>query len=87
MSVAIVEMGHELGWSMEERGQVMAAFFYGYIVSQIPGGWAGKKFGYKNVLTTTATGWCACSQNVSVGICISYLRSHLLHRNAAVGLS
>ena len=35
----------------------MSAFFYGYILSQIPGGSLGRRFGHKRVLTWAASGW------------------------------
>lgn len=35
ISVAIVEMGQDLGWTLQQRGVVLASFFYGYILSQV----------------------------------------------------
>ncbi|KAI6648921.1 solute carrier family 17 (anion/sugar transporter), member 5, isoform CRA_b [Oopsacas minuta] len=34
-------------WSDEEQGWVLAAFFYGYLLTQIPGGWLSTYFGGK----------------------------------------
>ena len=43
ISVAIVEMGEDLGWTLQERGVVLASFFYGYILSQAGAcGWVGR---------------------------------------------
>ena len=57
ISVAIVHMADEYGWTMQERGGPMSAFFYGYICSQLPGGWLGSQIGYKQALTVAASAW------------------------------
>lgn len=51
ISVAVVEMAKEFGWSLEERGRLLSAFFYGYILSQLFGSWLGDRYGYKRVIT------------------------------------
>eukprot|EP00049_Salpingoeca_infusionum_P011253 m.193539 g.193539 ORF g.193539 m.193539 type:complete len:153 (-) comp14881_c0_seq6:3913-4371(-) len=58
LSVAIVEMSDEFGWSNGKTTIVLSSFFYGYIVTQLPGGWLATRFGAKyvygfGVLTTT----------------------------------
>lgn len=51
LSVAIVAMStpEEFGWGSETQGMLLATFFYGYIVTQIPGGWLSNRFGGKKV--------------------------------------
>ena len=39
MSVAVIPMAEELGWSALDRGLVNSAFFWGYSLTQIPAGW------------------------------------------------
>ena len=39
----------ELEWSKELRGYVLSSFFYGYIVTQVPGGWLAARYGGKHV--------------------------------------
>ena len=39
----------EFEWSKEMRGHVLSSFFYGYIVTQIPGGWLAAQLGAKYV--------------------------------------
>ena len=34
-------------WSTEEQGLLLGSFYYGYIISQIPGGYWAEKFGAK----------------------------------------
>ena len=66
LSVAIVDMVHnkttrhpngsayameaEYNWDSTTRGIVLSSFFYGYIVTQIPGGYLAVKFGGKRTL-------------------------------------
>ena len=39
----------ELEWSKKLRGYILSSFFYGYIVTQIPGGILATKYGGKHV--------------------------------------
>ncbi len=43
MSVAVLPMSKDLGWTGFERGLVNSAFFYGYAATQIPAGWVSTK--------------------------------------------
>ncbi|KAK7080765.1 hypothetical protein SK128_016127, partial [Halocaridina rubra] len=36
-------------WDENVQGLVLAAYFYGYIVTQVPGGWVAEKFSAKHV--------------------------------------
>ena len=45
MSVAVIPMAEELGWSALDRGLVNSAFFWGYSLTQIPAGWVSTKCG------------------------------------------
>ena len=47
ISIAIVHMAEEKNWTMSERAAPMSAFFYGYIVSQLPASWFGRKVQYE----------------------------------------
>lgn len=38
-------------WEKEIQGHILGAFFYGYLVSQIPGGLLAERFGGKWILT------------------------------------
>lgn len=39
MSVAVIPMSREFGWSAVDRGWVSAAFFWGYTATQTPAGY------------------------------------------------
>lgn len=44
MSVAVIPMAEELGWSNTDRGIVSSAFFWGYSLTQIPAGYISTKW-------------------------------------------
>ena len=44
MSVAVIPMAEELGWSATDRGLVSSAFFWGYALTQIPAGFVSTKY-------------------------------------------
>lgn len=54
MSVAVIPMAKELGWSATERGLVSSAFFWGYSLTQIPAGWVSTR-----CVAGAAEGWAA----------------------------
>uniref|UniRef100_A0A453LLN4 Major facilitator superfamily (MFS) profile domain-containing protein n=2 Tax=Aegilops tauschii subsp. strangulata TaxID=200361 RepID=A0A453LLN4_AEGTS len=45
LSVAIIPMSHQYGWSSSTAGLVQSSFFWGYALSQLPGGWLAKLIG------------------------------------------
>jgi ACS family sodium-dependent inorganic phosphate cotransporter len=50
ISVAIIPMAEEYGWDIAQRSRVLAAFFAGYLLTQILGGWLADRVGGKRVL-------------------------------------
>eukprot|EP00741_Cyanophora_paradoxa_P002185 tig00000553_g2118.t1 len=58
LSVAIVALSRENGWSPATSGAILGAFFYGYILTQIAGGYLSHRIGGKKVL---AGGMALCS--------------------------
>eukprot|EP00039_Didymoeca_costata_P006349 m.89445 g.89445 ORF g.89445 m.89445 type:complete len:485 (-) comp13221_c0_seq1:395-1849(-) len=48
-------MASEYNWSHVQRGTLLSSFFNGYIVAQIPGGYASTKFGGWKVLLFSVT--------------------------------
>jgi MFS family permease len=45
LSVAIIPMSHQYGWNSSTAGLVQSSFFWGYALSQLPGGWLAKLIG------------------------------------------
>lgn len=50
LSVAVVDMATDLAWDNSFKGVVLSSFFYGYITTQIPGGFLACVYGGKWVL-------------------------------------
>ncbi|KAK7330027.1 hypothetical protein VNO77_24212 [Canavalia gladiata] len=57
LSVAIIPMSHQFGWNSSTAGLVQSSFFWGYALSQLPGGWLAKIFGGRNVLEIGVLIW------------------------------
>ena len=57
ISVAIIPMSAELGWSATTQGTVLSSFFVGYLLTQIAGGRLADRFGGKIVLAGGVLLW------------------------------
>ena len=57
ISVAIIPMAEEFGWSDTQRGLVLSSFFVGYLVTQVIGGSLAARFGGKIVLGFGVVWW------------------------------
>jgi ACS family sodium-dependent inorganic phosphate cotransporter len=57
ISVAIIPMAKDFHWSPTVIGLVQSSFFYGYLVSQLPAGYASSRFGGKSVLSVGVGLW------------------------------
>ncbi len=57
ISVAIIPMSADLGWSATTQGTVLSSFFVGYLLTQIAGGWLADRFGGKVVLAGGVLLW------------------------------
>jgi ACS family sodium-dependent inorganic phosphate cotransporter len=67
MSVAIIPMAAEFGWSASTAGAVQAAFFAGYLATQIPGGYASARVGGATTLPLGVALWSAATAAVPAG--------------------
>ena len=50
LSQAMIPMSIHYGWEEAIQGHIFAAFYYGYLITQIPGGWVSQMFGSKYVI-------------------------------------
>eukprot|EP00111_Clytia_hemisphaerica_P020421 TCONS_00060179-protein len=50
--------GGEFNWNQNQQGIILSSFFYGYLLTQVPGGWLSMKFGGKIVLGLGVLGTC-----------------------------
>src|SRR5262249_33265936 len=57
MSVAIIPMAEEFKWDQTTRGIVLSSFFYGYLATQVLGGWLADRYGGKVVLGCGGLWW------------------------------
>ena len=61
ISIAIIPMANDFGWSSTISGLVQSSFFYGYLLSQIPGGYATSRFGGRKILPLGVGLWSAAT--------------------------
>eukprot|EP00899_Mesostigma_viride_P006938 jgi/Mesvir1/16245/Mv08496-RA.2 len=57
MSVAIIPMSHQMGWDQTTAGVVQSSFFWGYALSQVPGGWLAQRLTGLPVLRMGVVAW------------------------------
>ena len=88
ISVAIIPMAKAFGWSPTVAGLVQSSFFWGYMVSQIPGGYVNSRYGGRTVLPIGVGLWSGATAAVPVlagtipGACLC----SPLARNQCLGL-
>ena len=64
-------------WSKELRGHVLSSFFYGYLITQVLGGWLASRYGGKHVfgvgilVTVIATMLVPVAARAHVGLLIA----------------
>lgn len=64
MSVAILPMAQDFGWSPSVSGIVQSSFFYGYMLCQLPGGYLSSKIGGRKVLPAGVALWSLATAGV-----------------------
>ena len=84
MSVAIIPMAHDFGWSPTTSGLVQSAFFAGYALTQVPGGYQAAKRGGAVILPLGVALWSMATAAVPLAADTGALPLLLLCR-AAVG--
>ncbi|KAL3151747.1 hypothetical protein ABBQ38_012724 [Trebouxia sp. C0009 RCD-2024] len=83
ISVAIIPMAEDFGWSSTVSGLVQSSFFFGYMLSQIPGGYIIAKKGGRKVLPIGVGLWSLATAAVPV---MAGTMPGLFLSRAAVGL-
>lgn len=64
ISVAIIPMAQDFGWSPTVAGLVQSSFFYGYALTQIPGGYVTSRIGGRKVLPAGVSLWSVATAAV-----------------------
>ena len=72
LSITIGTIGEELGYTNPQKGLALGAFFIGYIIPQVPGAWAARRFGGWSVLAIS-------SALSSIGILVTPVCAHNSH--------
>ena len=57
MPIAVIPMAVELDWSLVQRSLVLSSFAYGYILTQLPGGWIATRLPPLRLLLVAVSGW------------------------------
>lgn len=57
MNYAVVSITGDLQLDASSTGIILSAFFLGYAIMQIPGGWLADKFGAKRILLLAVIMW------------------------------
>lgn len=83
ISVAIIPMAKEFGWSPTVAGLIQSSFFWGYMASQLPGGFAVNRLSGRRVLPAGVAVWSAAT--AAVPLCSSTINLLCLSR-AFVGV-
>lgn len=66
ISVAIIPMADDFGWSSTVSGLVQSSFFFGYMLTQIPGGYIIAKKGGRKILPLGVGLWSLATAAVPV---------------------
>jgi MFS family permease len=59
ISISLALIGKEFSLSPSVMGVVLSAFFVGYSIMQLPGGWLADKFGSKKIIVISLLFWSA----------------------------
>ncbi|KXZ44588.1 hypothetical protein GPECTOR_65g206 [Gonium pectorale] len=60
-SIAFTDLAKEAGIDESVKGTVLSAFYWGYALSQIPGGWAAQQYGGRIMLLLCFASWSLVS--------------------------
>lgn len=54
-SILMEDLSDRFTWDEETQGMILSAFYYGYLVTHLPGGWLAQRFGGKYPTAYTIT--------------------------------
>jgi len=61
LTIAILPIAHEFGWSSTVSGLVQSSFFWGFLIAQMPGGSLSSRAGGSRMLPTAVGVWSAAT--------------------------
>lgn len=80
ISVAILPMAKYYHWNQTTVGLIQSSFFWGYVLTQIPGGYFADKFGAKQVLSFGVITWSLATILVPIAASASNISILLIVR-------
>ena len=86
IGVAESSVRSDLGLTKEQSGWLMSAFFISYAMFQIPGAWAGQRFGARQTLPVFALAWSVATATMAAGGFLILLGARFLKGVAQAGL-
>lgn len=84
ISVAVIAMQEEFGWSETVKGFVLSSFFIGYMLFMAPSGWIANRIGGKVVLGVAVLWWSIFTMLTPAAVSISL--AVLIAARIAMGL-
>jgi len=83
ISIAIMPMAQEFGWSSGVAGFVQSSFFAGYLLMQVPGGYLASRLGGRRILPLGLATWSSATALVPI---MASTVASLCFSRAVVGL-
>lgn len=84
ISVAIIPMAEQFGWSGTTKGLVLSSFFIGYMGAMIPTGWLANRIGGKLLLGFALVGWSVFTFLTPIAASLSF--AMLIATRIAMGM-
>ncbi|MDT9599381.1 ACS family MFS transporter [Sphingosinicella rhizophila] len=72
ISVAIIPMAEEYGWSGTTKGLVLSSFFIGYMAAMIPTGWLANRIGGRMLLGVALICWSLFTLVTPIAAAVSF---------------
>lgn len=72
ISVAIIPMAEDFGWSGTTKGLVLSSFFIGYMAAMIPTGWLANRVGGRLLLGGALIAWSAFTFLTPIAASLSF---------------
>ncbi|KAK7100472.1 hypothetical protein V1264_023423 [Littorina saxatilis] len=79
MPVCIVEVADDMDWNKTQSGVVLSAFFWGYMMTQVLGGYVSDRVGGERVLLMASVVWSSITLCTPLLIQLSVYNSYSLY--------
>jgi sugar phosphate permease len=87
ISIAATHIMKEYNWNAAQFGMVMSAFFIGYALTQIPGGWLSDRFGGSKVIQFGTIWWSIFTMLTPAGITVATMSAIRLMMGVGEGVN